>query len=137
MLTDLKELDLVKEKIESTTIADDGIFKLTISNDVERSVNVSNMSQEIKHFQPRPRINCGMAIKHGILYLYGGLYEDGDKQITLQDFYALDLKKLDEWKILIDDDKKQEWLGSSSESDMDDEEEEDTDEDIAQGMDTC
>lgn len=40
-------------------------------------------------FMPPPRINAGMVVKKGILYLYGGIYEDGDKQLTLGDFYAL------------------------------------------------
>jgi hypothetical protein len=37
-------------------------------------------------------MNCGLAVKHGLLYLYGGLIEDGDKQFTLSDFYSLGTK---------------------------------------------
>ena len=40
-------------------------------------------------FQPPPRINAGLAVKRGILYIYGGMFEDGDKQLTLNDFYSL------------------------------------------------
>lgn len=40
-------------------------------------------------FSPSPRMNAGMAIKHNILYLYGGMIEDGDRQYTLSDFYSL------------------------------------------------
>ena len=40
--------------------------------------------------KPCPRMNPGMIIKHGILYLYGGFYEDEkDRRITLGDLYAL------------------------------------------------
>lgn len=44
------------------------------------------------------------------------MYEDGDKQITFNDFYSLDIKKLDEWKtIATDETSAMEWLGSDSE----------------------
>lgn len=50
------------------------------------------------------------------------MFEDGDKQITFSDLYALDLKKLEEWKtIMADDTNTMEWLGSDSEGDMDEE----------------
>jgi hypothetical protein len=37
-------------------------------------------------------MNCGLAVKRGLLYLYGGLVEEGDKQFTLSDFYSLGTK---------------------------------------------
>lgn len=40
-------------------------------------------------FTPSPRINPGMAVKNGVLYMYGGMFEAGDKQYTLNDFYSL------------------------------------------------
>jgi hypothetical protein len=61
--------------------------------------------------------------------LYGGMFEDGDKQITFSDFYSVDLKKLEEWKVLIaDDTSTQEWLGSDNESNDEDDDEEIEDE---------
>lgn len=47
----------------------------------------------INIFMPSPRINPGLVVKNNILYLYGGMYEDGDKQYTLSDFYSLGKKK--------------------------------------------
>lgn len=38
---------------------------------------------------PSPRINPGLVVKDNVLYLYGGMFEDGDKQYTLNDFYSL------------------------------------------------
>lgn len=38
---------------------------------------------------PSPRMNAGMVVKNNILYLYGGLVEEGDRQYTLCDFYSL------------------------------------------------
>lgn len=40
-------------------------------------------------FVPSPRINPGLVVKHGVLYLFGGMFEDGDRQYTLNDFYKL------------------------------------------------
>ena len=50
--------------------------------------------------------------------MYGGVFEDGDKQVTLADLYALDIHKMDAWAVIIGEDKKlQEWQdpGSSDE----------------------
>lgn len=107
---------------QQTTISDDGIFKVTVGRPTTSSTVVptthdndeqSYVICETKFFQPSPRMNCGLAVKHGVLYLYGGMFEDGDKQITFNDFYCLDLKKLNEWKTIIPDDvSKLEWLES-------------------------
>jgi hypothetical protein len=42
-----------------------------------------------------------MTVAKDTLYLYGGLMEVGDREVTLDDLYTLDLNKLDEWKCLI------------------------------------
>lgn len=55
------------------------------------------------------------------MYLYGGTFEVGDKQITLKDFHCLDVHKLDEWKTLIELDKDHEWIDSESENEEGDE----------------
>lgn len=103
----------------TTTIADDGIFKVTLGPtpmDVDEPLE-GNSKSENKICQPSCRMNCGLAVKHNVLYLYGGMFEEGDKQITFSDMYSLDLKKLEEWKVIIEDDTgNQEWLGSSSDS---------------------
>lgn len=127
------DVERVEEIVKTTTISDDGIFKVTVgpssSTTLNSNKNVESRESVVKNsFQPSPRINCGLAIKHGQLYLYGGMFEDGDKQITFNDFYSVDLKKLDEWKVLIADDvSKAEWLGSGSESEDSSEEEETSD----------
>lgn len=73
-------------------------------------------------------MNCGVAVKGNTLFLFGGMFEDGDKQLTLGDFYSLDLKKLEEWRVLVEDDLKCiEWISEESDSESsseDDEEEE-------------
>ncbi|XP_030756592.1 kelch domain-containing protein 4 [Sitophilus oryzae] len=130
----------VEETMKSTTISDDGVFKVTIGPSTASKDNAEKDTVEKIHnlFQPSSRMNCGLAINHGVLYLYGGMFEDGDKQYTFNDLYSIDLKKLDEWKTIINDDStKMEWLGSDSESDnSESEESEEDNSDSESDMDT-
>ena len=81
---------------------------------------------------PSPRFNAGLAFKGGSLYLFGGLFESGEKDYTLKDFYSLDTKKLDTWKTIIEDDvKAMEWV-----QEEDDDEDEDDEEGGESGMET-
>ncbi|XP_028264092.1 kelch domain-containing protein 4 isoform X2 [Parambassis ranga] len=74
--------------------------------------------------EPCPRSSAMATVRQGKLYLYGGMFEVGDRQFTLNDFYCLDLHKMDQWEVLIEmDPKTQEWL-EESESEGDDNEEE-------------
>uniref|UniRef100_A0A5F5Q4E6 Kelch domain containing 4 n=1 Tax=Equus caballus TaxID=9796 RepID=A0A5F5Q4E6_HORSE len=91
--------------------------------------------------EPSPRSNAMLAVKHGRLYLYGGMFEAGNRQVTLSDLYCLDLHKMEEWTALVEmDPETQEWLEETdSEEDSDavegaegrgeDEEDEDSGED--------
>ncbi|XP_036296397.1 kelch domain-containing protein 4 isoform X5 [Pipistrellus kuhlii] len=70
--------------------------------------------------EPRPRSNAMLAVKHGRLYLYGGMFEAGDRQVTLSDFYCLDLHKKDQWMVLVEaDPDTQEWLEETDSEDSD------------------
>ncbi|XP_056137998.1 kelch domain-containing protein 4 [Lampris incognitus] len=74
--------------------------------------------------EPCPRSSAMATVRQGKLYLYGGMFEVGDRQFTLNDFYCLDLHKMDQWEVLVEmDPKTQEWLEESESED--DEEEED------------
>ncbi|GAB1862226.1 Kelch domain-containing protein 4 isoform X1 [Camponotus japonicus] len=110
----------------TVTVDDDGIFTMTIGSTVPISSSFPHQSSSTvannggtKLF-PSPRMNAGMVMKHNILYLYGGLVEEGDRQYTLCDFYSLDCRKLDEWKTLrLDDLSSQTWFDSSEENEDD------------------
>nr|CAD7392510.1 unnamed protein product [Timema cristinae] len=87
--------------VPSTTIlSDDGVFKVTQGPTPQPSSSqevVGSEAAKNQHlFAPSPRMNCGLVIKDGVLYLYGGLIEDGDKQLTLSDFYSLNEDAEDE-----------------------------------------
>nr|XP_055220447.1 kelch domain-containing protein 4 isoform X5 [Gorilla gorilla gorilla] len=60
---------------------------------------------------PCPRSNAMLAVKHGVLYVYGGMFEAGDCQVTLSDLHCLDLHRMEAWKALVEmDPETQEWL---------------------------
>ena len=84
----------------------DSVFTVTEGPQSTNSSSVIQQSNSDSRtlFVPHPRMNTLMAVKHGILYMYGGIYEAGDKQLTLSDMYSLDLHKLDEWSIIIESD---------------------------------
>nr|CAD7453210.1 unnamed protein product [Timema tahoe] len=109
------------------------VFKVTQGPTPQPSSSQEVGSEAAKSqllFAPSPRMNCGLVIKDGVLYLYGGLIEDGDKQLTLSDFYSLNLHKLDEWKTIIPNDlASHEWLESDSSSGDDGSENSETDTD--------
>lgn len=54
-----------------------------------KTSNVVMEEGKISSCTPCPRINPGLAVKHNILYLYGGMFEDGNREYTLNDFYSL------------------------------------------------
>lgn len=119
------------EEPEEKTIADDGVFKITLGpSKPETGISSIEENDGPKVFQPARRMNCGLAVKRGCLFLYGGMFEDGNKQVTYSDMYSLDLKKLDEWKTIITDDtSSQDWLGSESEEDSEESSDESSEQD--------
>ncbi|KAK3144441.1 hypothetical protein QOZ80_4AG0313120 [Eleusine coracana subsp. coracana] len=78
--------------------------------------------------KPSGRINACMAVGRDTLYLYGGMMEVKDREITLDDLYSLNLSKLDEWKCIIPA-SESEWLEISEDEDDDDDEADDDDDD--------
>jgi hypothetical protein len=44
---------------------------------------------------PHPRFNAQLAVQDDVLYIYGGTFEKGDREFTLDDLYAIDLGKMD------------------------------------------
>ncbi|XP_026675478.1 kelch domain-containing protein 4-like isoform X2 [Ceratina calcarata] len=111
--------------VESKVVDDDGIFTVTIGP-ASTSVTDKQQSTCKDMFVPSPRINPGLAVKHNVLYLYGGMVENGDRQYTLNDFYSLDCRKLDEWRTILKDDLSlQTWYDSSDSSSNSDSSDED------------
>lgn len=90
----------------------------------------NSISSEI--VKPCGRINCSMVVGKDTLYIYGGMMEVKDEEITLDDLYCLNLSKLDEWKCIIPA-SKSEWIEASEEEDEDEDEDDSEDEDCNSG----
>ena len=75
-----------------TTVSDDGIFKVTIGPAPTNTQSVDGTEINMgaaSTFTPCPRMSCGLVVKHGVLYMFGGMAEDGDRRFTFNDFYSL------------------------------------------------
>ncbi|GAQ82566.1 hypothetical protein KFL_001150260 [Klebsormidium nitens] len=72
---------------------------------------------------PCGRINASLVVSGNMLLLYGGIMEAGDKEITLDDLWTLDLAKLDGWTQLIEA-TETDWVEVEDEEESDDDEEE-------------
>ncbi|XP_010248815.1 PREDICTED: kelch domain-containing protein 4 [Nelumbo nucifera] len=84
--------------------------------------------------KPCGRINSCMVVGKDTLYLYGGMMEVRDREVTLDDLYTLNLSKLDEWKCIIPA-SESEWLELSEDEDEDEDESEDEESDCGSNSD--
>ncbi|KAJ9568245.1 hypothetical protein OSB04_004211 [Centaurea solstitialis] len=84
----------------------------------------SSTSEEV--VKPCGRINSSMVVGRDTLYIYGGMMEIRDQEVTLDDLYALNLSKLDEWKCLIPA-SEPEWVEASEDDDDEDDDDEEED----------
>ena len=64
--------------------------------------NTTGQSYLARYFtsrtEPSPRINPSLIVRGNTLYLYGGVTELGDIEVTLDDCWSIDLSKRDMWK---------------------------------------
>ena len=115
-IRDNKDVAMVTEETDklsenpSHSEFDDGIFKVSMgaqtgSGDDGNQDTVA-METELNLFTPRARMGSLLVVKNNVLYMYGGMWEAGDKQFTFGDFYSLDLNKLEEWNTIIPLDEK-------------------------------
>ncbi|KAL8142011.1 hypothetical protein V2J09_015043 [Rumex salicifolius] len=101
---------------------------------VEPSTSNNNMqnSAEPEIIKPCGRINSCTVVGRDTLYLFGGMMEIKDREITLDDLYMLNLSKLDEWKCLIPA-SESEWVEVSEEEDEDEDEDDENDSEDGSG----
>lgn len=79
---------------------------------------------------PCVRYSAATAIQRNVMYIVGGRIEKGEQEITLDDIWAIDLNKLDEFvEVKPMSQECSEWVASDEEEDDEDMEEEDYDED--------
>lgn len=72
---------------------------------------------------PCGRFNAAVAVQRNVMYIAGGIIEKGEQEVTLDDIWAIDLNKLDEFKELKGMSQEcAEWVDSDDEDDEDDDE---------------
>ncbi|KAK0465820.1 galactose oxidase [Armillaria novae-zelandiae] len=85
---------------------------------------------------PLPRYNAMLAVLRNTLYLYGGIFERGSREYTLDDFYSLQLDKMDRYVclkesgVVITEGDDESSSGSDDDDDEDDNEDEEVEETI-------
>ena len=94
----------------------------------------------MKHTSPLPRIKPALVVRNGILYVYGGIVEVGDREVTLDDVWTLDISKREQWECLYEGTMSQQvWKGVTSDDEdsyistganPDEDDDEDDDEDV-------
>mmetsp|Transcript_17928 Transcript_17928/g.21477 ORF Transcript_17928/g.21477 Transcript_17928/m.21477 type:complete len:395 (-) Transcript_17928:86-1270(-) len=78
----------------------------------------SGMPVAVARAEPLPRINSAVVVHGHTLYIYGGLLEVGDREVTLDDCWSLDLRKRDKWVCIWEGSMhKQVWRGVVPEDD--------------------
>jgi hypothetical protein len=84
-------------------------------------------------FIPPPRRSTLLAVKSNTLFLYGGMVEEKEKEITFNDFYSLDCASDTAlWQTLVAAEAK--WVGDADdEADGDDDDDEEDDEKESKG----
>jgi len=130
------EMSAPDKPVTTTT---DGIFTVTVGGPSTSTPYVSNIPSLFPKSKPTnvpsPRMNPGLCVCKGTLYIFGGIIEEDAKQLTYNDFYSLDLHKL-EWKVIIPNNlKAHDWEDSDSSS-SDEECSGDEDSSSSSGMDT-
>lgn len=140
-----KTIEPNSEGSATSMVTEHGAFTMTVNAVPESSssaLKIPSLFPNRSKSIPSSRMNPGLCVCKGTLYLFGGIFEEDDKQHTFNDFYSLDLHKMDQWKVLIPNDMNaHDWIdsdneNSSSDSDNDDEEHSDSDSGSESDMDT-
>lgn len=78
---------------EVQKVSDDGVFTMTVGPSATTTtlapLATDNSDTASSYSHPHPRMNCGLAVRRGCLYLYGGLYEQGERTLTFSDLHVL------------------------------------------------
>ena len=110
------------------TIADEMDVDIPTSTTAEDDVS-SKAEKPVSMTMPHARFNAQLTVQDDVLYIFGGTYEQGDRELTFDEMHAVDLGKLDGVKEIFRR-EVEDWQGSEDEdSEMDDEGESSEDDD--------
>ncbi|XP_055912865.1 kelch domain-containing protein 4 [Eupeodes corollae] len=119
----------------------DGVFTITVGGSSSGAPKMPSLFGKAPSNKsvPSPRMNPGLCVCKGTLYMFGGIFEEDNKQYTYNDFYSLDLHKIGAWKTIIPNNlNPHDWIDSDSDgsSSSENSDEEDTSTDSGSDMDT-
>lgn len=80
------EDDVMETEVPKTTT--DGIFTVSVGGSMFGTPSTPKAKPNIGN-SPAPRMNTGMVVCKGNLYVFGGVVEEGSKQYTLCDLHSL------------------------------------------------
>lgn len=113
-----------RSSASNTTAAACAAHPLPMNTVSSSSVMVVNPDTKVPapvvRSEPLPRINANLVVGHGTLYLYGGLVEVGDREVTLDDLWRLDLRQRESrrWECLFPGTMhRQVWRGADHDDD--------------------
>ncbi|CCE65598.1 hypothetical protein TPHA_0M00200 [Tetrapisispora phaffii CBS 4417] len=143
-----KELELqniLNEILEKANLKDDDEDANELSNGLgsdsdsdDESEKVSKKEYIVRNQLPHHRFNASTTVVDDTLFIYGGVWELGEKDYSIDSMYSIDLNKLDGvtvyWENLHDIEKAKE-LGAINSDEEDEEDEDDEDDDEEETVD--
>lgn len=97
----------------------DSLPSKTVSNSEVMFLNEKTGTPEaVARVEPLPRMNAKMLVRSNVLYIFGGILEVGDREVTLDDCWTMDLRKRTHWECLWEGTMhKQVWRGAIHDDD--------------------
>ncbi|KAK3117607.1 Kelch repeat-containing protein 3 [Teratosphaeriaceae sp. CCFEE 6253] len=116
----LRNLALIEGKGEADTPMPDADPAVGADHDDDAGEKVE---KPVAWEFPHPRFNAQLAVQEDTLYLYGGIFEKGEREYNFDELWAVDLGRLDGCREVFRR-EIEDWVGSSDEEDSEDDGEE-------------
>jgi N-acetylneuraminic acid mutarotase len=92
-------------------------LKPLIAKSEVMALNKEGVPEAVARKCPLPRINAQIVVRGNTLIIYGGILEVGDREVTLDDCWSIDLQKREEWNCVWNGTMhKQVWKGVESDN---------------------
>ena len=95
-----------------------------IHQSIEKDDSPKKPPKILLQTMPHPRFNAQLAVQDDVLYIFGGTFENRDREVTFDEMWAVDLSKMDFVQQIYQRDLGN-WQGSDESSSDEDSDEED------------
>ena len=118
--------DIIEDEETIESIIHSDFFQFNLDSNKFYPINLkAKKGDQSESLQPGARFNPMISIAKNTLYLFGGILEKNEKEFTLNDFWAINADKMNEWICLAKDETlENEWKGEKSDDEEDSEDEE-------------